>query len=199
MPNRAVVAYDLSGRAGYAVYSPDLDEPRFGVVKTPPTTTSGSVGPALKLLFDHIAWVDRNWPLMAIGFEGFLAPTGGKKDDDTSFITSPAATKKLIGMIGTVELCAEILGIEAHAIHNASWRKYWLGSRKRGTQRAEFKELSVAKAKGLGWNVESDDDADALGQLCFLLHKLEIRPNWGRNPSRDLIELGYQRGVPIHV
>lgn len=200
MTRRAVAVYDLSGKAGWAVYSPDLDEPRFGVVTLPPTTTDGSVGPACHLLFDHICWIDKQWPLHDIGFEGFLTPTGmKKKDDETSFVTSPAAIKKLVGTIAVLEMCASMLTIPAHPIHNMSWRKYWLGSQKRGTKREAWKEMAKAKARGLGWNVQGDDDADALGQLHFLLNKLEIKPNWGRNPSQALIQLGYQRGVPLHV
>lgn len=201
---RAVAVYDISGCSGWAVYSPDLDEPRYGTLRLPPTMTTGSVGPAMHLLFDHIAWVDKQWPLRHLGFEAFLAPTGGKKDDDTSFQSSPKTLKKLIGGIAVLEMAGSMLNkasgpVDVHSIHNMSWKSYWLGGRKRGTDRAEFKRLSVAKAKGLGWDVKTDDEADALGQLHFLLHKLEIRVPWGRNPSKELIRLGYENGLPIHV
>jgi hypothetical protein len=196
---RAVAVYDLSGNSGWAVYSPDLDEPEFGVLRLPPTTLEGSVGPALHLLFDHICWINKRWPLRALGSESVLLPTGGKKDDDTSFTTSPKTIKKQVSLTGCIEMCASMLAINHHSIHNASWRRYWLGSKPRGTQREEWKALSKAKARGLGWDVRGDDDADALGQLHFLLHKLEISTRYGRNPSQELIQLGYQKNVPIHV
>lgn len=200
MSRRAVACYDLSGRAGYAVYHPDLDEPVYGTLTLPPTTTTGSCGPAGHLLFDHIAWVDRQWPLAKIGYEAFLAPTGSKKkDEDKGFTTSQATLKKLIGTIVVLETCASILGIPDRSINNSSWRRYWLGSQKRGTDRDEWKKLSVAKAKGLGWSVKNDDEADALGQLHFMLAEMNIKTRYGRNPSRELIDLGMRRGVPIHV
>jgi hypothetical protein len=199
MEGRAVLQYDLSGNSGWAVYSPELDEPVFGVLRLPPTSETGSVGPAYRLLCEHIEWANQRWPLRAIGYEDFLVPTGGKKDAETPFVTSPKTIKKLLGLIAIVELCAAQLEIPVHPLHNASWRKYWLGSQKRGTKREDWKELSVGKARGLGWPVKGDDDADALGQLHFLLAKLEIRPRYGRNPSRELAMLGVMRGVPVGV
>jgi len=199
MSGRAVACYDLSGSAGWAVYHPDLDEPRFGTLSLPPTTTYGSCGPAGHLLYDHIAWIDRQWPLCRIGYEAFLAPTGGKKDDDKGFTTSQATLKKLIGTIVVLETCASILEIETKSINNSSWRRYWLGPKKQGTKREEWKALSIAKSKGLGWDVKTDDEADALGQLHFLLAQMQIKTRYGRNPSRELIELGMRKGVPIHV
>jgi hypothetical protein len=199
MVGRAVVTYDPSSRAGWAVYSPELDEPVFGVLRLPPNTSDGDSGPAFKLFFDHITWVNRRWPLAAIGYEGVILPTGGKSDDDKRFVTSPTTIKRQVGLETILVLCAELLTIPGHSINNASWRRYWLGSQPRGTQRDTWKELSVAKARGLGWDVKGDDDADALGQLHFLLSRLEIKTRWGRNPSRELIELGYKKGVPIHA
>jgi len=206
---QGVVAYDLAGRVGYAVYHPDLDEPRFGHVDLLPTTTSGSIGPACAMLFDHLAWVNEMWPLRAIGYEGFLAPTGTDKDKEKGFKTNPATLKKLIGTIATVEMVAAMLSdyegkthgriVDLHTINNASWRKYWLGSQKRGTPRARWKELSIKKANGLGWEVPGDDAADALGQLHFLLHKLGIKTRYGRNPSREFINMALGCGMPVNV
>lgn len=195
----AVVAYDLSGRAGYSIYHPDMDQPKWGTVRLAKTTESGSVGPACKTLFDHICWVHDHWPIAAIGYEQFISATGGKKDDDTPFVTSPAAQKKLLGLIATLEHAAAILKLDPVPIHNASWRRYWLGSKPRGTQRDEWKRLSLLKARGLGWQVKNDDEADAIGQMHFLMRKLEIPIRWGRNPSRELIEAGWKNGVPIHA
>lgn len=175
----AVVCYDLSRSAGWAVWSPGFDKPRHGIVKLPPPKSNGSVGPALKLLFEHISWIDRNFGrLEHIGYEAFLTPTGGKKDEKTSFITSPKTVKALVGFVGVAELAAEILAIDPHPIHNMSWRKQWLGSQPRGTKREAWKALSVAKAQRCGWAPLGDDDADALGQLHFLLRKLGITPDY---------------------
>ena len=200
MSGRAVAVYDLSGRAGWAVYAPDMDQPEHGVLRMPPATVEGSAGPAFKLLFDHVAWINRRWPLATIGYEQFIAPTGGKKDEDKDFVTSPKTTLQQVGKVAIVQCCATMLRIESHAINNASWRRYWLGSQKRGTKREEWKDMSVAKAAALGWSPKSDDDADALGQLHFLLNKLGIKPDWWRyDPTPALIQLGYQRGIPVHV
>lgn len=174
-----VAVYDLSRSAGWAVWSPELERPRSGILKLPPPRSNGSVGPALKLLFEHISWVDRRFGrLEHLGYEAFIAATGGRKDEKTTFVTSPKTQKTLIGFIGVAELAAEILGIESHSIHNASWRRLWLGPQKRGTVREEWKALSVQKASRLGWDVRGDDEADALGQLHWLLGDLGIKVQW---------------------
>jgi hypothetical protein len=185
----AVAVYDLSRSAGWAVWTPELARPRSGILKLPPPRTNGSVGPALKLLFEHISWVDRTFGRIEhLGYEAFIAATGGKKDDSTTFVTSPKTQKTLIGFVGVAELCAEILdqaayddgrgSVESHSIHNMSWRRFWLGAHPRGTKREEWKRLSVQKAARLGWDVRGDDEADALGQLHQLLNKLKIQPQW---------------------
>lgn len=187
----AVAVYDLSRSAGWAVYTPSLAKPKHGVLKLPPPRTNGSVGPALNLLWEHIAWVDRNFGIRHLGYEAFLTPTGGKKDEKTSFVTSPKTVKNLVGFVGVAELCAEVLGIGEegiHAIHNMSWRRFWLGSQPRGTQREEWKRLAVAKANKLGWAPYGDDDADAIGQLHYLLNKLKIVPQWRTDPAPSLLD-----------
>lgn len=199
MERRAVACYDLSGRTGFALYSPDEDAPIHRLVRLPTTTSEGSVGPAFELLFNHIAWANKHWPLMAIGYEQFLAPTGGKRDEDTPFVTSPATLLKQIGLIAVVQMAASMLEIPVLSIHNASWRKFWLGSQPRGTQRDRWKELAVLKARGLGWNVKGDDEADALGQLHFLLNKLGIQPGYARTLTQEMIRICYMHGLPPHV
>lgn len=188
----AVAVYDLSRSAGWAVYAPGLSKPRYGILKLPPPRTNGSIGPALKLLWDHIAWIDRNFGgLEHLGYEAFLSATGGKKDDDKAFITSPKTQKTLIGFVDVAELCAEILGIGEdgiHPINNSSWRSFWLGSQKRGTKREEWKALAVKKMRHLGWEPYGDDDSDAVGQLHFLLHKLGIIPPWKTDPLPNLLD-----------
>lgn len=178
----AVAVYDLSRSAGWAVWTPTLERPRSGILRLPPPRTNGSIGPALQLLFDHIAWLDRRFDghrLEHIGYEAFLAATGGTKDAQTTFVTSPKTQKTLIGFMGVAELAAEILEIEPHSIHNASWRRFWLGSQPRGTKRERWKELAVQKASRLGWDPKGDDEADAIGQLHWLLTcKLGIKPQW---------------------
>jgi hypothetical protein len=175
----AVAVYDISTSAGWAVWSPKLEKPRHGILRLPSPRSNGSIGPALALLFNHISWIDRNFgPLTDLGYEAFIAATGGKKDEKNTFVTSPKTQKTLIGFIGVAELAAELLNIESHSIHNMSWRRLWLGSQPRGTKREQWKALSVAKAKRCGWNPLGDDDADALGQLHHLLRTLGITPQW---------------------
>lgn len=199
MERAAVVQYDLSRSAGWAVYAPGRAAPRHGVLKLPPTTSAGDNGPALKLLFDHIAWVDRNFGLAAIGYEAFLAPTGGKSDKGKGFVTSPKTLKRLAGYMAVVEMSAAIMEIPIHEINQASWTGFWLGSLPRGTDRAARKRMAVEKARNLGWAPHGDDDADALGQLHYLLEvKLAITVPWKTRLAPDLVELRKPMG-PLNV
>lgn len=199
MERAAVVQYDLSRSAGWAVYAPGRTAPRHGVLKLPPTAMDGSNGPALKLLYEHIAWVDRNFGLAAIGYEAFLSPTGGSSDKGKGFATSPKTLKQLAGLMAVVEMTAEIMGIPSISVNQSSWTSFWLGSFARGTKRAERKKMSVARARALGWAPHGDDDADALGQLHWLLEtKLHITVPWKTRPDGDLLELNKVEG-PLNV
>lgn len=188
MSGGAVAVYDLSRSCGWAVYAPGRGRPRHGVMVLPPTRSDGSNGPAFKLLFEHIAWIDRKFGGLAhIGYEAFIAPpTSDANKEKSKFRTTPTTLKRLAGLIGVLEMCAEMLEAQSHSIHNMSWRSYWLGSQKRGTTRDRWKELAVARAKLLGWEPHGDDDADAIGQLHWLLDRLSIEPVWLTQPSLQL-------------
>lgn len=201
MPGVAV--YDLSGKAGYAILEPGRDEPRHGIVRLPPPSTTKSNGAAFKLLFEHIAWADRICGgLDHLGYEAPLIATGGNKDDDKGFISNPHTTKRLVGLTAVMELCATMLGIPVHSINNASWRKFWLPGTPRGTERKVWKAKAIDKATRLGWLPKGDDDADALGQLHYLLDKLarEDRANaklyqvpWQSSIDRTFFSMGLSR------
>lgn len=196
MTKAGVLVYDLSTSAGWALYAPGRPAPRHGVLKLPKPNSEGFNGAMFKLLFDHISWADRNFGLAQLGFESFMAPTGGRKDDDTPFVTNPKTLKVQIGLVAIVELCAAILEIPCTSIHNASWRRQWLGSQPRGTKRERWKQLAVDKATRCGWAPKGDDDADAIGQLHFLLTKLGIRPDWEAVLTKDLVAIAL--GRPDH-
>lgn len=198
MERAAVVQYDLSRSAGWAVYVPGRAAPRHGVLKLPATKTDGDNGPAFKLLFEHIAWVDRNFGLRCIGYEAFLAPTGGASDKGKGFQTSPKTLKRLAGYMAIVEMCGAMLDVPTISINQSSWTGFWLGSMPRGTKRDERKKLSVAKAVALGWAPHGDDDADALGQLHYLLAKMGIIVPWKTRLIPDLVELNKIEG-PLNV
>lgn len=188
----AVAVYDLSREAGWAVWKDGMPDPRYGVLKLPPPMSNGSVGPALALLFEHISWVNRTYgPLEMLGFEAFIAPTGGRKDKETSFVTSPKTIKCLVGFVGVAELAAHLLDIEAVSIHNMSWRRTWLGKQKRGTKRDDWKALSVQKAMRVGWAPLGDNDADALGQLHHLLITNGFKVPWQSRVDQADFKLGF--------
>jgi len=186
---RGVIAYDIGTNLGFSAYSPKLKRPYTGVIRLPSARTDGSMGPTWDLIWEHVAWADRNFGgLGAIGYENFLVPTGGRKDDATSFTTSPKTIKTMVGSVATIEHAAQVLGFEATPIHNQSWRRYWLGKRKFGVKREMWKALSIVKAQSVGVMTDNDDESDSLGQLHWLLNKLEIIPPWDFEAGNDLVE-----------
>ena len=42
----------------------------------------------------------------------------------------------------------------------------------------------VKRLSSLGWSVKGDDEADAIGQLHYLLGRLSIRPQWQQEIDR---------------
>jgi len=198
MKREAIVQYDLSRSAGWAVYAPGRVAPRHGVLKLPAADDVFGNGAALALLYDHMAWVDRNFGLAGIGYEAFMAPTGGQSDKGKGFQTSPTTLKRLAGYIGVTEMCAAMMRVPAYEVNQSSWTRFWLGSFPRGTKRAVRKQMSVKKAQSLGWAPHGDDDADALGQLHYLLEvKLGITVPWRTRIEGDLLELHKPKG-PLH-
>lgn len=193
MTTRAIVTFDIGQNMGFAIHHSrtDVANPYSGVFALPKPKTNGSNGPSNNLLFKQINWINKNFGgIEHIGYENFLVPTGGNKDDDKGFITSPKTIKTNLSSVAIIEFAAEILGVECTPINNRSWKSFWLGKARRGTISALWKALSVAKAKAVGIDLDqdSDDEADAVGQLMFLLNKLEIELPLDKSLGVALIE-----------
>lgn len=65
--------------------------------------------------------------------------------------------------------------------HQATWRKGFMGTMKRGTVKKDLKALTIERCQQLGFSPKNDDEADALGILDSRCGSLGIIPPWRAN------------------
>lgn len=79
---------------------------------------------------------------------------------------------KLLGLASHTRLVAFRRRINATPVNNSSVRKHFLGS-KRG-DRKTLKRLTIEACIAHGWNPKSDDDADALAIMDWVVHTRKL-------------------------
>lgn len=182
-----VLALDLSKRStGWAVWGPGMSKPAHGrwVLGSEYTSRGGTFAKLHQNLLDlqRIARFD------LIGFEAPIAPMQlqGATNIDTLRVLS--------GLAAHVESYAFARGCKVTEINVASWRKDFIGSaivneanadarRKRkatgkGSATDKLKALCIERCRSFGWRPETNDDADALGILDYLLAREGVQTPW---------------------
>lgn len=84
----------------------------------------------------------------------------------------------LVGLKTHVMSFCAALGISWYAVNMKTWRKHFIGSQPRGTTSAEYKRLSLARARALGENPAKHDAAEAYGVLDYHLHRIRVQAPW---------------------
>jgi hypothetical protein len=91
---------------------------------------------------------------------------------------NPAVPAALIGLAMHVESFCEATAIRCIDVHQATWRRHWLGKMPRGTKSANLKSMSLERCRMLGWKPATGDAAEALGLLDFGLHHGGVKTPW---------------------
>jgi hypothetical protein len=129
-------------------------------------TTRGQLYYALyKALTDHVQLmpVDKIYAEEPVN----LIPNGVATTAENIWIS--------VGMAATVELFAHTRGIRLTWVHQARWRREFLGKMPRGTKSPDLKALAVERARQLGFKPQRHDDAEAIGILDYAC-KVEHMP-----------------------
>lgn len=66
-------------------------------------------------------------------------------------------------------------------VHQATWRKHFIGSMRIGTKKVDLKRMAMERCRQLGFNVRKDDEADALGILDYAISLDGKMPPWRAN------------------
>jgi hypothetical protein len=92
------------------------------------------------------------------------------------------------GLAAHVQSFGEAMGVRHIAVHQATWRRHFLGKMPRGTKTPNLKALAMTRCRDLGFDVQKHDAAEACGLLDYQLHIAGIRPPWRKNClERELV------------
>ncbi len=147
------LALDLSSKTGWAVGEHDA-QPTFGSYALP--KTGEDVG-RFVAAFDE--WLRAMIALESpeyVAFESPLMIGGGA--------TTISTTRKLMGLASHTEFVLYGSGIICRELNVSTIKKFWAGS-----GRAKKPDM-IAAARRHGFQVRTDDEADALGAWCFTVH-----------------------------
>jgi len=86
----------------------------------------------------------------------------------------------LIGLAMHAESWADAMGCRIiREVHQATWRRHFLGKMPRATKSAELKDYAMARCRQLGFRSLKHDQAEAIGILDYACDSLSIVPPWG--------------------
>lgn len=83
-----------------------------------------------------------------------------------------------VGMGATLELFCHSFKVRLEWVHQATWRRHFLGRMPRATKSASLKALAMERARQLGFSPHRHDEAEALGILDHALERLRIPVPW---------------------
>lgn len=181
------LALDLSKRStGWALWSPGLDRPACGTWELGSEITGP--GTVFARLHKHLMDQHRVTPLESVTYEKPLDPAtlGRNTSFDVPFL--------LMGLAAHVESFCAAMRIRhcAHA-HQATWRRHFLGSMKRGVRTPDLKAYAMEQCRQLGIMPGKHDAAEAVGVLDYAMHIAGVMPPW-RADNVLLPALGGARG-----
>lgn len=156
-----IFALDPSKRStGWAFYAAGTERPFHGIWDRLASeyTSRGSLYYALyKSLMDAHS---------TFGFEAIYA------EEPLNLLPNSVATQAeniwaSVGMGATIEMFAHTMGIKLRWVHQARWRREFIGRMPRATKSPDLKEMALARCKQLGLRPQKHDDAEALGILTY--------------------------------
>ena len=151
------------------MWAPGWDAPLYGLWTLP--GEPGEVGRKCVTLHRHLADLHALEPLTRIGFEGGIAPS------TLQGFTNVTTINLLVGLASHVESFGFAVSARVRQVPISAWRKHALGKGS-GYKRAEWKKMSMARAREMGWAPQTDDVADSLMVLDYLVYLSALTPPW---------------------
>jgi hypothetical protein len=111
--------------------------------------------------------------------------------------TSIDVLKASAGLAAHVQSFAEAMGIRHRAVHQATWRRHFIGSMPRGTKTPDLKHLAMQRCRELGFDPTKHDAAEALGLLDYALSIEGIIAPWRQEHllERQMVPATERRAV----
>lgn len=166
-----LLALDLSlSRTGWAMWDDSLAKPAVG---SWPLADGLDYAPrAFCRLHRNLADLHRAGRIDRIVYEEPLPPGLLQRDNPAAI---PVA---LIGLAAHVESFCEAMNIAPRSVHQATWRRHFIGPMKRGTKKKQLKDYCKERCRSIGWEPRNDDEADALGLLDYAVNVAGLTPPW---------------------
>lgn len=167
-----IVGLDLSKTStGYAMWGPgdpDVISGRF--VLGSEFTTEGGV---FCNLHEKLTWLNDQREIDAIFMEDTL--NVGSLSGHTNITT----LKILSGLNAHAKSWGVDMGCRiVREVHQATWRKEFLGRVPRQTRSATLKDMARQRCHQLGFKPYFDDEAEAIGILTYACLSVQITPFW---------------------
>lgn len=83
-----------------------------------------------------------------------------------------------VGMASMVEMFAHTMRIKLVWVHQARWRREFIGKMPRGTKSVDLKAFAMERCRQLGLKPQKHDDAEALGLLTYALEVERVPAPW---------------------
>ena len=167
---------DLSkSSAGWALWDGKSDKARFGHRRlgNGVLTNHGLTFARVHELMNELHMI---CPYEAVFVEKPLDPQLMSKiqNFDTPFL--------LYGLAAHAHSYCEAKGIrKLQMVHQATWRKHFIGSMRIGTKKPVLKQLTMERCAQFGMPVRTDDEADAIGILDYGIEMQGITAPWRRD------------------
>lgn len=163
------VALDVATRCGYAQWAPGWVKPIYGTWILPGEV--GEVGRKAVTLHRRLSDLHALSAITSLTFEGGIPSNalGGHTNMSTLYL--------LAALSGHVESFAYAVNARCRNVPQASWRKHFIGKGS-GFKSKDFKAMSIARCREIGWSPHDDNASDALGVLDYTLHLAGVETPW---------------------
>lgn len=167
-----ILGLDPSKRAmGWALWAPG-DQIASGIWELGSELTSR--GTVFARLHENMMALHRLGPIEAVFYEDIVNIVPG----------SPVPTNKdsillAAGIAAHIESFGEAMGFRIiRAVHQAKWRRHFLGKMPRGTRSTDLKAMAMERARQLGFKPVKHDQAEAIGILDYACDALGLSAPW---------------------
>lgn len=169
---KPTLALDLSkSSTGWALFDGKSDLAQHGSVSLGSAFTDH--GTIFARLHEQMSGLYKLTPFEAVYIEKPLDPVLMAKINnfDTPFM--------LYGLAAHAHsFCAAKRIKTFQMVHQATWRKHFIGSMKIGTRKVDLKALAMQRCRELGFKPRTTDEADAIGVLDYAISLDGQLPPW---------------------
>lgn len=182
----SVLALDLASRSGWAAIKDGWNAPRANFVDLPALDDMGKWSKAfIEWCIPKMKEFETENVIIEAPFIAKHRRKGGKgpcnvcgRDD---FDLNIHEAEKLLSIVTLAKYCATMVGATHKTIARGTVCKHFIG--KGNGKRVELKQGCLVACQKKGWDVTSEDIADALATLDWYVYAHKIKVPWNSDPA----------------